>query len=106
MIEVIDMTRISTATATATATATRSCPPIEVIDISYLQYVVGGVDKQTQAAQLVITQAVNAVKQVADSLAPKNTGLTDVLMQVMSQRRSNSGPSSAPALPPTSTLTR
>jgi len=96
MIEVIDMTRSSN----------RSYPPIEVIDISYLAYVVGGVDKQTQAAQLVIDQAVNAVKQVADSLAPKSTGLTDVLMQVLSHRRSNSGPSSAPALPPTSTLTR
>jgi hypothetical protein len=97
MIEVIDMTR----------TSSSSCPPIEVIDISYLRYVTGGVDKQTQAAQVVIAQAVSAVKQLADSLAPSsNTGMTSALLKVLSSRRSNSGPGSAPALPPTSTLSR
>ncbi|HEX3761960.1 MAG TPA: hypothetical protein VHW23_24840 [Kofleriaceae bacterium] len=79
---------------------------IEVIDLSELWYVCGGVDKQTQAAQAALAQATSAVKSVADSVAPKNAGMTDMLMQVMSNRRSGSGPSSAPALPPTSTLSR
>jgi hypothetical protein len=79
---------------------------IEVIDLSELWYVCGGVDKQTQAAQDAIAQATSAVNNVAQSLVPKNTGMTDMLMQVLSNRRSGSGPSSAPALPPTSTLTR
>ena len=79
---------------------------IEVIDLSELWYVCGGVDKQTQEAQAAIDQATSAVKNVAQSLIPKNAGMTDMLMQVLSNRRSGSGPSSAPALPPTSTLTR
>jgi hypothetical protein len=79
---------------------------IEVIDLSELWYVCGGVDKQTQAAQDAIAQATSAVNNVAQSLVPKNAGMTDMLMQVLSNRRSGSGPSSAPALPPTSTLTR
>jgi hypothetical protein len=100
MIEVIDMTR------TSTRHCPPICPPIEVIDISYLAHVTGGVDKQTRAAQVVIDQAVNTVKQLANSLAPKDSSITDMLLKVMSNRRSNSGPGSAPALPPTSTLTR
>jgi hypothetical protein len=79
---------------------------IEVIDLSELWYVCGGVDKQTQAAQDAIAQATSAVNNVAQSLTPRNAGMTDMLMQVLSNRRSGSGPSSAPALPPTSTLTR
>jgi len=79
---------------------------IEVIDLSELWYVCGGVDKQTQQAKAVIAQATSAVKNVAQSLIPKDAGMTDMLMQVLSNRRSGSGPSSAPALPPTSTLTR
>ena len=79
---------------------------IEVIDLSELWYVCGGVDKQTQEAQTAITQATDAVKNVAQSLIPKNAGMTDMLMQVLANRRSGSGPSSAPALPPTSTQTR
>jgi hypothetical protein len=79
---------------------------IEVLDLSELWYVCGGVDKQTQEAQDAITQATDAVKNVAQSLVPKNAGMTDMLMQVLANRRSGSGPSSAPALPPTSTLTR
>jgi hypothetical protein len=79
---------------------------IEVIDLSELWYVCGGVDKQTQAAQDAIAQATSAVQNVANSLAPKDTGMTDMLMKVLSNRRSGSGPSSAPALPPTSTLSR
>jgi hypothetical protein len=80
--------------------------PIEVIDISELWYVCGGVDKQTEAAQLAIKQATSAVQNVATSLAPKDTGMSDMLMKVLANRRSGSGPGSAPALPPTSTLTR
>jgi hypothetical protein len=79
---------------------------IEVIALSELWYVCGGVDKQTQEAQAAIAQATDAVKNVAQSVIPKNAGMTDMLMQVLSNRRSGSGPSSAPALPPTSTLTR
>lgn len=79
---------------------------IEVIDLSELWYVCGGVDKQTQAAQDAIAQATSAVQNVADSLVPKNAGMTDMLMKVLTNRRSGSGPSSAPALPPSSTLTR
>lgn len=79
---------------------------IEVIDLSELWYVCGGVDTQTQEAQAAIAQATSAVQNVAQSLIPRNAGMTDMLMQVLSSRRSGSGPSSAPALPPTSTLTR
>jgi hypothetical protein len=79
---------------------------IEVIDLSELWYVCGGVDKQTQAAQAAISQATSAVHDVAQSLLPRNAGMTDMLMKVLSNRRSGSGPGSAPALPPTSTLTR
>jgi hypothetical protein len=79
---------------------------IEVIDLSELWYVCGGVDKQTKAAQDAIAQATSAVQNVADSLTPKNAGMTDMLMKVLANRRSGSGPNSAPALPPTSHLTR
>jgi hypothetical protein len=79
---------------------------IEVLDLSELWYVCGGVDKQTDEAKAAIAQATSAVKNIAQSLVPKNAGMTDMLMQVLANRRSGSGPSSAPALPPTSTLTR
>jgi hypothetical protein len=79
---------------------------IEVIDLSELWYVCGGVDKQTQDAQAAIAQATGAVNDVAQSLMPRSAGMTDMLMKVLSNRRSGSGPSSAPALPPTSHLTR
>jgi hypothetical protein len=79
---------------------------IEVIELSELWYVCGGVDKQTEAAKAAIAQATSAVQNVASSLAPKDAGMTDMLMKVLANRRSGSGPSSAPALPPTSHLTR
>jgi hypothetical protein len=79
---------------------------IEVIDVSELWYVCGAVDKQTEAAKAAIAQATSAVKNVAQSLVPKDAGMTDMLMQVLAHRRPGPGPSSAPALPPTSTLTR
>lgn len=86
--------------------AGESSRAIEVIDASALWQIRGGVDKQTRAAQLAIDQATSAVKDVATSVAPRDTGLSDVMMQVLSNRRPGPGPSSAPALPPTTTLTR
>lgn len=80
--------------------------PIEVIDATFLPYVVGGVDKQTAAMQVAIAQAISAVKDAANNAVPKSAGTMEMLLQVLSSRRSGSGPSSAPALPPTSTLTR
>lgn len=79
---------------------------IEVIDVSQLSGVTGGLDKQTQAAQLAIAQATTAVASLARQLEPKSAGMMEMLFQIMSMRRSRSGPSSAPALPPTTTLTR
>jgi len=76
---------------------------IEVIDLSQVW---GGVDKQTQAAQDVIAQATTAVEGLAKKVAPKDDSMTQAMMQMMNQRRSGSGPTPAPALPPTSTLTR
>ena len=77
---------------------------IEVIDLSELWSVCGGadapVDKQTQAAQAAIAQATSAVKGFAQSVLPKDAGMTDALLQVLANRRSGSGPGSAPALPP------
>lgn len=79
---------------------------IEVIDLSYLTEVTGGVDKQTRAVQLAITAATSAMEDVAKTVAPKDSSLTQVMMKVLGNRRSGSGPTPAPALPPTSTLTR
>ena len=76
---------------------------IEVIDLSQVW---GGVDKQTQAAQDVIAQATTAVESLAKKVAPQDNSLTQAMMQMMNNRRSGSGPTPAPALPPTSTLTR
>jgi hypothetical protein len=80
--------------------------PIEVIDVSALWRVCGGTDKQTQEAQLAISQATSKLQGLAKQLEPKNAGMTEVLLQALASRRSGSGPSSAPALPPTTTLTR
>jgi hypothetical protein len=79
---------------------------IEVIDVSHLRWVCGGLDQQTEAAQLALTQATSAATAVAKKLAPEDGSLTDVMLQVLSHRRSGPGPGSAPALPPTTTLTR
>jgi hypothetical protein len=85
--------------------------PFPVIDVIDLTQVCGGidggfVDQQTQAAQLMISQATSAMEDVAKKVAPKDDTLTQMLMQMMNNRRSGSGPTPAPALPPTSTLTR
>jgi hypothetical protein len=80
--------------------------PFPAIDVIDLTQVFGGVDKQTQAAQLVIDQATSAMEGVAKKVAPKDDSMTQMMLQMMSSRRSGSGPTPAPALPPTSTLTR
>lgn len=81
---------------------------IDVIDLSH---VFGGadggsVDKQTKAAQLVIAQATSAMEDVAKKVAPQDDSMSQMMMHMMNNRRSGSGPTPAPALPPTSTLTR
>jgi hypothetical protein len=80
--------------------------PFAVIDVIDLTHVVGGVDKQTSAVQLAISQATSAMEDVAKTVAPKDNSMSQMMMQMMSNRRSGSGPTPAPALPPTSTLTR
>ena len=77
---------------------------IEVIDATQLWRVLGGVDKQTQAAQAAIDKATSAVQSLAKQLEPKHPEL-GMMLQVMGNRRGR-GPGSAPALPPTTTLTR
>jgi hypothetical protein len=76
---------------------------IEVIDLSH---VYGGTDKQTAAAQAAIDQATAALNDVAKAVGPKDDSTSQLLMQLMSRRGSGSGPTPAPALPPTSTLSR
>lgn len=76
---------------------------ITVIDLSQVH---GGVDKQTQAIQTAITQATSAMDDVAKAVAPKDNTMSQMMMQMMNNRRSGSGPTPAPALPPTSTLAR
>ena len=78
-------------------------PAIDVIDLSQVW---GGVDKQTAAAQLVIDQATSAMEAVAKKVAPKDDSMSQMMMQMMNNRRPGPGPTPAPALPPTSTLTR
>jgi len=78
---------------------------IEVIDLALLWQVWGGADKQTEAAKAAIAQATSSVQALAKKLEPQ-PGVADMMLQVLGNRRSGSGPSSAPALPPTSTLTR
>jgi hypothetical protein len=86
----------------------KAFPVIDVIDLSQVYGGVdgGNVDKQTKAAQLVIAQATSAMEDVAKKTAPKDDSMTQVMLHMMSNRRSGSGPTPAPALPPTSTLTR
>jgi hypothetical protein len=83
--------------------AGKAFPAIEVIDLSQ---VYGGVDKQTQAVQAAMAQATSAMEDVARTVAPKDSSMTQMMLQVLSNRRSGPGPTPAPALPPTSTLTR
>jgi hypothetical protein len=71
-----------------------------------LTWVFGGVDKQTAAAQQGITAATSAMEDLARITAPKDNSMTQMMLQMMGSRRGGSGPTPAPALPPTSTLTR
>jgi hypothetical protein len=79
--------------------------PLVAIDVVDLSQVCGGVDKQTAAAQAAIDQATSAMTDIAKSVAPKDDGMTQMLLSMMN-RRPGPGPTPAPALPPTSTLTR
>jgi len=81
-------------------------PATAVIAVIDLSQVWGGVDKQTQAVQAAITQATSAMEDVAKAVAPRDNSMSQMMMQMMSNRRSGPGPTPAPALPPTSTLTR
>jgi hypothetical protein len=77
-----------------------------VIDVVDLGHVRGGLDKQTRAAQQQITAATSAMEDLARVTAPKDDSMMQMMLQMMGNRRSGSGPMSAPALPPTSTLSR
>lgn len=76
---------------------------IDVLDLSRVR---GGVDKQTRAAQLLIDEATNAMKDLARSVAPKDNGMMQMMLQMLNRRGPGRGPTPAPALPPTTTLTR
>jgi len=78
---------------------------LRVIDVLDLSQVWGGVDKQTAAAQRVIDGAVRSVEDLARATAPKDDTMNQVILQMLS-KRGGSGPTPAPALPPTSTLAR
>jgi hypothetical protein len=84
----------------------RASPAFAAIDVVDLTQVTGGADKQTSAAQSAIAQAIAAMQDVARVVAPKDTGMSQALMAMLNHhRRSGPGPTPAPALPPTSTLT-
>ena len=78
--------------------------PFPALSLADLLLVWGGVDKQTRAAQLAIAKVTSEVESLAKSLAPQPS-MVPMLLQMMN-RRPRSGPTPAPALPPTSTLTR
>jgi hypothetical protein len=80
---------------------------LQVIDALDLSRVWGGVDKQTSAAQAAIAKVTSAMQDIAWSVAPKDNGMLSMLLSMMPPtRRRGPGPTPAPALPPTSTLTR
>ena len=83
--------------------ATSAFPLIDVVDLSHVW---GGVDKQTSAAQVAIAQATAAMQEIARSVAPKDNGALAMMLSMMPPRRRGPAPTPAPALPPTSTLTR
>lgn len=80
--------------------------PFTTLSILDLLWVRGGVDKQTRALQLVLSQATSAIEDVAKAVAPQNAGMMQMVLQMMSKRPPGRGPTPAPALPPTTTLTR
>jgi hypothetical protein len=79
---------------------------LRTIDLVDLTWVFGGLDKQTTAAQQGIQAATTAMEDLARITAPKDNSMTQMIMQMMGSRRGGAGPAAAPALPPTSTLTR
>jgi hypothetical protein len=79
--------------------------PLTAIDVIDLSAVRGGVDKQTSAMQIAISQAVSAMQDVVRATVPKDNSIVLMMLQMMN-RRPGPGPTPAPALPPTSTLTR
>jgi hypothetical protein len=84
--------------------AGRAFLAIDVIDLSRVR---GGVDKQTRALQLAIAQVTSAVESIAKAAAPSGmSAMLPMLLSMLSRNRSGAGPTPAPALPPTSTLTR
>jgi hypothetical protein len=83
--------------------ASSAFPAIDGIDLSR---VCGGVDKQTSAAQTAIAQATAAMEDIAKLVAPKDNGMLAMMLSMMPPRRRGPAPTPAPALPPTSTLTR
>jgi len=83
--------------------AGKSFPAIDVVDLTRVW---GGVDKQTRAAQLAIRQAIGAMEDVAKAVGPKDDTVAQLALRAMTKRGAGSGPTPAPALPPTSTLTR
>ena len=76
---------------------------IAVVDLSHVW---GGVDKQTAAAQVAIGKVTAAMQEIARSVAPKDNGALAMMLSMMPPRRRGPAPTPAPALPPTSTLTR
>jgi hypothetical protein len=76
------------------------------IDLVELTWVFGGVDKQTAAVMPSCAAATTAMEDLARATAPKDTSMTQMMMQMMGSRRGGAGPAAAPALPPTSTLAR
>ena len=80
--------------------------PFIVIDLAALEEVTGGIEKDTAALQKKIQALTSAINDIAKANQPKDTSMMQMMLQKLGERRSNSGPTPAPALPPTSTLTR
>ncbi len=77
-----------------------------VIDLAALAEVTGGIEKDTAALQAKIRQATSAMEDIARATKPKDDSLMQMMLGQLSSRGGSSGPTPAPALPPTSTLTR
>ena len=56
-------------------------------DLVELTWVYGGVDKQTAAAQDGITAATTAMEDLARATAPKDTSMSQMMIQMMGSRR-------------------
>jgi len=97
-IDVIDLSRVVGGAASSQATSGVDLAPASPISLAP--------DKQTRELQLMLTQLTSELAGIAKQLAPKDDPLTPMIMQMLGKRRSGPGPTPAPALPPTSTLTR